>query len=125
MNEEASARTASVRMATMTAKPLIRRGGLYAGNISQEVEIRKRGEVHAGQRSLRDRDVRLVPQADVRHISRDQPLNLLIQLEPPRVVERCGRLVEKPVDFNVAVVTAVESGRRHLLRVKHTPEDIG
>src|ERR1051325_10349484 len=50
--------------------------GRRARDIFQEQEIGRGPQADAGQRSLRDRVVRLVPEADVRHFGRDELLHL-------------------------------------------------
>src|SRR4051794_41435502 len=64
-----------------------------ACNILQEHEVRERGQVDAGERSLRDRDIAFVPQADVRHLAREDALHLAVQREAPLLVSRRAGLV--------------------------------
>src|SRR5262245_9200492 len=70
---------------TAIRRRLIRRTRRDPSHISQEVEIGERRQVHTGQRTLRHSKVRLVPEADIRHVLRDNPLHLLEECEPPGV----------------------------------------
>src|SRR5262245_30341281 len=120
-SEDASARAAASRIAAATAKrpikKLIRRTR-NPGNIPQEIEVGQRGHVHARQGALRDREIGLVPKADVRHVASHDPLHLPIQVEAAVLVRRDTCLVEQPVDRRIAVVPAVESGGWNLIRMK-------
>src|SRR5688500_18390877 len=97
-----------------TATALASRNGARARHMSEEVEVGDRRQTDAGERALRDREIRLVPQADVRQIGRENTLRLGEGQLAAFGVERGGGFVEQGVDLAVAVVTAVEAGRRRL-----------
>ena len=47
-----------------------------ARDVLEEQEVAERRQADAGERALRDDDVVCVPQADVGHVARDNPLDL-------------------------------------------------
>jgi hypothetical protein len=58
-----------------------------------------------------DRDVRLVPQADIRGIRGNSPLRLHEQPAALGLVRRNRGSVDQPIDLGVCVIAAIEPGR--------------
>ena len=54
----------------------------------------------------------------------DDALHLAVEREASRLVSRRAGLVEQRVHLGIAVVAAVEAGRRHLRGMEHAPQDV-
>jgi hypothetical protein len=95
-----------------------------ARDVLEEGEVGHGRQMNAMQAGLSDCNVLLVPEADVRHILRDQPLRLGIE-RPALVVRYGGRgTLDEPIHFGVLIENPVEAGRRRLLRVVDTPQHV-
>src|ERR1700681_1518626 len=67
---------------------LIRRTVTNPTDVLQEEEIGDRRQVHTGHGALSDRDVRLVPEADVRHLPGNEALHVGEECAPPGWIRR-------------------------------------
>src|SRR4051812_21595999 len=95
-----------------------------ARNILEKHEVRERGKVDACERPLRDRDVPFVPQADVRHLARDDALHLAVQREAALLTRRRAGLVERGIGAGIAVVAAVDPGGGRLREMEDPPQNV-
>ncbi len=98
--------------------------GAAARDVLQEREVGDRRQPDAGEVGLEHRDVLLVPEADVGNVRGNQLLRPGIERPPRRDVHRQGRFPNQPIDVGIAVVHAIEAGRRRLLRVIDAAEHV-
>src|SRR4029077_7340568 len=69
-----------------------------AGHIFEEQQVRRGPELDAGQRALRDGVVGLVPQADIRHLFRQNLLHVAEEAQALDGVGRRRRLLDQAID---------------------------
>src|SRR5436190_7208047 len=78
------------------------RCGRTPRDVLEEHEIRRRRKVQTVEVRLREREVDLVPQTDVRHQLGKALLNFPVALTARGLVGCARRLIEQPINFGIA-----------------------
>src|SRR6516162_10238713 len=113
MKDSAPARVVPSRtrhaLSRLIHRPLVRRTDRNPGNLFEKLIIRQGRQVDAGDGALGDSDVRLAPETDVRHLTRDLPLRVGVEAPARVIVDRRRCLVEKGVYSWAREMTPIET----------------